>query len=171
MTRDERLRAPELDGALNRAVSAAADVLGRAREVVLLAHVDPDADALGSALALGTALHRRGTSVRVAFASPDRMPESLVPLDALGLVVPPAELPAAPEVLVCCDTADPGRLGALRSLLDTAGCSLLIDHHATNPGFGDVQVLDPRAGGTVVLAHRVIVEMGPPVDAEVAGCV
>jgi phosphoesterase RecJ-like protein len=152
------------------AVAEAAAVLGRAREVTLLAHVDPDADALGSALALGVALRRRGARVQVSFASPDRVPESLAPLDALGLLVPSAEVAAAPEVLVSCDAADRRRLGSLGQLLGTAGCTVMLDHHATNPGFGDVQVLDPAAEATVVLAHRVLVEMGAPIDADVARC-
>jgi bifunctional oligoribonuclease and PAP phosphatase NrnA len=47
-------------------LARAADLLRAATDVTLLAHVDPDADALGSALALGLALHRRGTPVRVS---------------------------------------------------------------------------------------------------------
>ena len=156
--------------AVDVAVAEAADVLADAGEVTLLAHVDPDADALGSALALGIALRRRGAAVQVAFATPERMPESLAPLDVLGLVVPPGNLPAAPEVLVCCDAADPARLGSLRRLLDTADRSVVIDHHATNPGFGDVLVLDAGAEATAVLAHRVLVELDAPIDADVARC-
>jgi nanoRNase/pAp phosphatase (c-di-AMP/oligoRNAs hydrolase) len=71
------------------AVRSAAALLTAAREVTLLAHVNPDADALGSALALGIALHRRGAVVRVSFAAPADVPETLRPLDVLGLVVPP----------------------------------------------------------------------------------
>jgi bifunctional oligoribonuclease and PAP phosphatase NrnA len=156
--------------ALDRAIADAADVLGGAGEVTLLAHVDPDADALGSALALGIALRRRGAAVQVAFAVPERVPESLAPLDVLGLLVPAGEVAAAPEVLVSCDAAEPRRLGSLARLLDTAGRSVMLDHHATNPGFGDVQVLDPGAEATVVVAHRVLVEMGAPIDADVARC-
>ncbi|WP_219416721.1 DHH family phosphoesterase [Pseudonocardia nigra] len=151
-------------------VAAAAERLAAARDVTLLAHVNPDADALGSALALGIALRRRGATVRVAFAEPDRMPESLVPLDVCGLVVPPAEVPAAAELLVACDAAAPARLGALADRLATAGATVMIDHHASNPGFGDVQVLDPAAEATVVLVHRVLVAMGEPLGVDVARC-
>jgi phosphoesterase RecJ-like protein len=162
--------AHESRGALDRAVAEAADVLGDAGEITLLAHIDPDADALGSALALGIALRRRGARVQVAFASPDRVPESLAPLDVLGLLVSPTEVSTAPEVLVSCDAAEPRRLGSLGRLLDTAGRTVMLDHHATNPGFGDVQVLDPGAEATVVLVHRVLDEMGAPIDADVARC-
>ncbi|MCO1654450.1 DHH family phosphoesterase [Pseudonocardia humida] len=152
------------------AVSDAAALLTTAREVTLLAHLNPDADALGSALALAIALHRRGAAVQVSFATPDEFPETLRPLDALGLVVPSDEVWPAPEVLVSCDAADPGRLGHLADRLVTAGASVMIDHHASNPGFGTVQVLDPQAEATVVLVHEVLVEMGVGLDADIARC-
>lgn len=159
---------PETDVAT--AVAAAAELLGSARDVTLLAHVQPDADALGSALALGTVLARRGAQVRVSFASPAGAPESLRPLDALGLLVPPDEVPAAPDLLVMCDTAAVERLGSLADRLAAARASLLIDHHASNPGFGDVQVLDPSAEATAVLVHRVLTAMGAAIDATVGAC-
>jgi phosphoesterase RecJ-like protein len=159
-----------VNGSLDAAVAAAARLLAGARDVTLLAHVNPDADALGSALALGIALHRRGAAVRVSFATPERTPESLVPLDVLDLVVPPHEVPATPELLVSCDAADPSRLGALSDRLTAAGASVMLDHHGSNPGFGDVQVLDPAAEATVVLVHRVLVAMDEPLDIDVARC-
>ncbi|MGD9991133.1 DHH family phosphoesterase [Pseudonocardia sp.] len=152
------------------AVSAAAALLATARDVTLVAHVQPDADSLGSALALGVVLARRGARVRVSFASPAHPPESLRPLDALGLLVAPEEVPAEPELLVMCDTAAPERLGSLLDRLAAAGSSVLIDHHASNPGFGDVRILDPAAEATVVLVHRLLAEMGAPIDSVVATC-
>ncbi|HET6260339.1 bifunctional oligoribonuclease/PAP phosphatase NrnA [Pseudonocardia sp.] len=159
-----------MGGSLDAAVAAAAGLLMRARDVTLLAHVNPDADSLGSALALGIVLRRHGAAVRVSFAAPEQVPETLVPLDVLGLVVGPEQVPVAPELLVVCDAAEPSRLGALADRLATAGSSVMIDHHVSNPGFGDVQVLDPGVEATVVLAHRVLVAMGEPLDADVARC-
>lgn len=151
-------------------VRAAAALLAAAQDVTLLAHVQPDADSLGSALALGIALHRRGARVRVAFAAPERMPDGLLPLDVCGLVVPPSAVPERPELLVACDAAEPARLGALADRLATARTVVMLDHHATNPGFGHVQLLDPDAEATVVLAHRVLEALGADLDVDVARC-
>jgi bifunctional oligoribonuclease and PAP phosphatase NrnA len=151
-------------------VHEAGRLLAGATDVTLLAHVHPDADSLGSALALGIALRRRGAAVRVAFATPAVLPAMLAPLDVLGLVVPAEAVPVAPPLLVACDAAEPSRLGSLADRLDTAGTSIMIDHHATNPGFGDVRVLDPRAEATVVLVHRVLAAMGEPLDVPIANC-
>ena len=155
---------------LTAAVHRAAALLTAASEVTLLAHVNPDADALGSALALGIALHRRGARVQVSFAGPAGTPESLRPLDVLGLVVAPERVAATPPVLVCCDAAEPARLGRLADRLDRAGTTIMIDHHVSNAGFGTVQVLDPRAEATVVLVHEVLAAMGVALDVDVARC-
>lgn len=155
---------------LASAVEEAAAVLSAATDVTLVAHVQPDADALGSALALGITLHRRGATVRVAFAEPDTMPVAIAPLDVHGLVVPASAVPEAPELFVSCDSAEPSRIGSLASRLDTARTSIMIDHHVSNPGFGDVRVLDPSAEATVVLVHRILVAMGERITPEVARC-
>jgi phosphoesterase RecJ-like protein len=151
-------------------LQAAAALLDDAQDVTLLAHVQPDADSLGSALALAIPLRRRGAAVRVSFAAPAAMPESLRILDVAGLVVPPEHVPERPEMLVVCDAADPARLGGLTDRLATAGVTIMIDHHVSNPGFGDVQLLDPTAEATVVVVRRLLAAMGVPLDVDVARC-
>ena len=155
---------------LEVAITAAAALLVDARDVTLLAHVNPDADSLGSALALGIALRRRGATVRVSFGYARAVPETLAPAGRPRAGGRTGQVPAAPELLVLCDAAEPSRLGALADRLDSAEASLMIDHHTTNPGYGGVQVLDPDAEATVVLVHRVLVAMGEPIDADIARC-
>lgn len=153
-----------------RAIARAVALLTGADDVTLLAHVRPDADALGSALALGLALDRRGTRVTVSFGEPDTVPETLRPLDVRGLIVPAAQVPRAPSVLVTCDVNEPARLGRLADRLATAGTTVMLDHHVTNPGFGDVQILDPRVEATVMLVHTLLRAMEEPVDRAMARC-
>lgn len=158
------------DGDIGRATAAAAALLAAAEDVTLLAHVRPDADALGSALALGTALYKRGVRVQVSFGAPDHVPESLRPLDVHALWVPADQVDPAPAVLVTCDVNEPARLGPLADRLETAAVTVMLDHHVTNPGFGDVRILDPRAEATVLLVDRLLKEMGAVVDADMARC-
>ncbi|MGB3439426.1 MAG: DHH family phosphoesterase [Actinophytocola sp.] len=149
---------------------AAADLLRTATDVTLLGHVHPDADALGSALALGLALRRRGADVRVSFGPPAGVPESLRGLDPAGLVVPAAEVPAAPELLVALDTASAARLGWLEDRIATSGHVLVVDHHASNTRFGTHHVVDDTAEATVVLVLALIDELDIPLDADIARC-
>ncbi|NIH84312.1 DHH family phosphoesterase [Amycolatopsis granulosa] len=148
----------------------AAALLREATDVTLLAHVRPDADALGSALALGRALSRRGATVRVSFAEPAEVPESLRGLDVDNLVVPAAEVPPSAGLLVCLDTPSPSRLGTLAGLLDAAGEVLVVDHHASNLRYGTVHLVDDTAEATAVLVLALLDEMGVPLDEPIARC-
>ncbi|GAA3461884.1 bifunctional oligoribonuclease/PAP phosphatase NrnA [Saccharothrix longispora] len=152
-------------------LTAAARVLSTATDVTLLAHVNPDADALGSALALGLALHRRGVTARVSFGAPDEVPETLRDLDVAGLLVPASEVPAAPPVLVALDAGSVGRLGPLGDRVATAGVVVVLDHHVSNPRFGHVNVVDDRAEATAVVVLRLLDELGVELDEPVARCI
>jgi phosphoesterase RecJ-like protein len=149
---------------------AAAGLLRDATDVTLLAHVNPDADALGSALALGLALHRRGATVRVSFGPPADVPESLANLDSAGLVVPAADVPAKPGLLVALDAASAQRLGWLEDRVGTSEHVLVIDHHASNTRFGTHHVVDETAEATAVLVLAVLDELGESVDVDIARC-
>ncbi|KAA2258863.1 bifunctional oligoribonuclease/PAP phosphatase NrnA [Solihabitans fulvus] len=154
---------------------AAVALLGSATDVTLLAHVNPDADALGSALAVGLALHRRGARVRVSFGYPDEVPETLRGLDVAGLLVPAAEVPAAPPLLVAMDTGSLGRLGPLRdrvaATVAAGGEVLVVDHHVSNTRFGTTHLVDHTAEATAVLALRLLDELGEVVDEPIARCI
>jgi bifunctional oligoribonuclease and PAP phosphatase NrnA len=160
---------------LTAELAAAADVLSAATDVTLLAHVNPDADALGSALALGLALHRRGVKVRVSFGAPADVPETLRGLDVAGLLVPAGDVPEVPPVLVALDAGSVGRLGPLgnRVAATTAagGHVVVLDHHVSNPGFGTVNVVDDRAEATALVVLRLLDVMGVEVDEPIARCV
>lgn len=153
----------------------AAALLARANDVTLLGHVRPDADALGSALALGRALHLRGgVKVRVSFGEPEEMPETLRSLDVDGLYVPASELPESEQLLVALDTSTLGRLGKLAPRVDAVraagGEVLVIDHHASNTFFGTRHVVDDTAEATTVLVFALLEEMGAEIDEPIARC-
>nr|WP_255426401.1 DHH family phosphoesterase [Pseudonocardia sp. C8] len=143
-------------------------MLAGARDVLVVGHVRPDADAAGSAIALATALRRAGTGAAVAFGGPDPVPHMVTVLDPDGIVVPAADAPADPDVLVCCDISSAPRIGDLGDRLDRARVSLAIDHHASFTGFATHHLVDPAAPATVLLVRDVLVALGAEVDAVIA---
>lgn len=148
----------------------AVGVLAGSREVVLAGHVNPDADALGSMLALAQVLHRRGVRVLPSFSEPFVLAASLAELPGVELLVPPGELPAAPDLLVTLDTGSADRLGSLAGLVDSAAEVLVVDHHASNTRFGTLHLVDPAAAATAVLVDELARRLGATVDADVAAC-
>jgi phosphoesterase RecJ-like protein len=149
----------------------AADVLRRAERAVLVCHVNPDADALGSMLGLGTFLAARG--IEVAATVPNGLgdlPRWVEFLPGRDLLVAPGKLPKEPPVVVTLDAADLGRLDGLAHLVERAGTSVCIDHHRTNPGFASINLIDPDAAATAEVVYRLLDRIGGDLGADVAAC-
>lgn len=165
---------PPAAAELSAAARSVAGVLAEAAEaratVVLSAHVNPDADALGSTLALAEGLRRRGARVLPTFPGEFVLPASLGWLPGAEGLVPSSALPTSPDVFVSLDAASPGRLGEVAALLDGAGTSIVVDHHATNPGFGDLRLVDPGAPATVTLVADLLDDLGVSLDRQLATC-
>ncbi|HLS76348.1 MAG TPA: bifunctional oligoribonuclease/PAP phosphatase NrnA [Nocardia sp.] len=164
---DQPASGEESFGAELRAAVAALDT---ARSVAVVSHVQPDADTIGSGLALGQVLRRRGVDVRVSFADPVDLPASMRGLPGAELLVPPARVDREVDLVVAVDCASASRMGALADLLTSASTSIVIDHHRSNTCFGAINVVDPGAESTAGIIARVLDAWGEPIDAPVAHC-
>ena len=143
--------------------------LAGAREVALACHVAPDGDALGSVLALGAALRSRGVEVVASWGGePFEIPATYSYLPAVDLLVPPSEFPRAPALFVTLDTGSADRLGSLEDRVETAGYTVVIDHHPSNTRYGDLHLVDGTSAATVVLVAALLDRMGIPVTQEIA---
>ncbi|WP_025619192.1 DHH family phosphoesterase [Salinispora cortesiana] len=153
------------------AAVAAVRAVPAAGRVLLVCHVNPDGDALGSMLGFALGLRRLGLGqVQAAFPGPPQLPEPLRGLPGEQLLVPAAEAVADPDLLISFDAASESRLGELADRLTTAGSTLVLDHHASNPGFAAINLVDPRAAATSVLVDELLDRLGVPLDAEIAEC-
>ncbi|MGO4613353.1 bifunctional oligoribonuclease/PAP phosphatase NrnA [Nocardia sp. 2YAB30] len=151
-------------------LDAAVLALDAARSVTVVCHVQPDADTIGSGLALALVLHRRGIPVRVSFAEPAELPMSMTTLPGVRHLVAPAEVPAEVDLLVAVDCGSAGRLGALADRLPGAATTLVIDHHRSNTRFGAINVVDPGAESTTSVIARLLDAWRVPIDPDVAHC-
>ncbi|MGC4963839.1 DHH family phosphoesterase [Gordonia sp. DT218] len=137
--------------------------------VTILCHVRPDADTIGSGLALGLALDRQGVDVEVAFPDTVALPTTLAGLPGSTLLVAAHELVGHP-VVVSVDAASLGRLDSLAAVFTAAERSMTIDHHASNTGFGDLDLIDAAADCTAVLVLSVLDDLGVEIDDDIATC-
>jgi nanoRNase/pAp phosphatase (c-di-AMP/oligoRNAs hydrolase) len=156
-----------LKAEIRKGIYKAAETIAGAAEVAIACHTSPDGDALGSALALGHACRAAGKLTVVSFGSPFAVADQYRFL-GLDPLVPPAEFPAAPQVMVAVDVASFDRLGDLARSADRAGTLVLLDHHATNGGFGHIAVVDPGAAASAKLVYLLIKDLGWPVGEQVA---
>ncbi len=140
-------------------------VLRDHQSFVLLSHIRPDGDAIGSQLALGYSLLAMGKSVRMI--NEDGLPENLAFLPGSGKIeVPPLE-PLDVEVAIALDTATKPRLGdAALHAASKAGLWLNIDHHISNPEYGDLNLIDSTSPATGQILYELIKSQDMPMPRE-----
>jgi nanoRNase/pAp phosphatase (c-di-AMP/oligoRNAs hydrolase) len=148
----------------------AARAIEAAPELALACHVGPDGDALGSMLGLALAAQEQGKKAVASFGSPFVVPGSLRFLPGLDLLVPPSKFPAEPVLMVVHDVGSADRLGELASSAGKAGTVVVLDHHVTNQGFGDITVIDGDVAATGEIVYRLLLALGWPISTDVAQC-
>lgn len=140
-----------------------AEKLGQSQRIMVVSHVRPDADALGSVLGLGLALKNEGKTVQMV--SEDGTPgfEYLPQIDLVK-----REPEGEQDFIVVVDCSDPKRVG---HVLDRYGKpDLVVDHHKTNLYFGTYNIVEPEQVATAGILYDHMSEWGLNIDQEVATC-
>lgn len=146
-----------------------AATLRHADSVLLVAHINPDADALGSTLATGIALEQLRVPVRVTFPDdPFEVPRNLRFLPRQDLLIDPAE--ATADVVMSMDASSPDRIGRLLPVGQAAPVFIAIDHHASFVPFAQINLCDAAQPATGLLALDLIDALGVAVDDDIATC-
>ncbi|HET7266423.1 MAG TPA: DHHA1 domain-containing protein [bacterium] len=124
------------------------------RRVLLLNHVSPDGDCLGSTLALARGLRARGQ--RAVVASSDGVPEMYRFLPGADQIV--TELPAQEsfDAAVFMECSTPDRAGVLAARAVDVPLWVNIDHHVSNGGYGDLILYEPEAAAVGELVTPIV---------------
>lgn len=164
---DQILRELAGEGAMTEvSLDEMANALREADRLLVTTHPDPDADAIGSLLALSEGLRRLGKTV-VAY-NPDPVPSTLHFLDGSGAIVHDLEGEAAFSATVLVDCSDARMFPAGLPDRSWLGRVLVIDHHKTVGKVADLLYRDPTAAATGVMIHRVLGALGVPLDQQLA---
>ncbi|MBE3591070.1 MAG: bifunctional oligoribonuclease/PAP phosphatase NrnA [Firmicutes bacterium] len=142
------------------------DTLRDGRRFLLLLHVKPDGDSIGSSLALGRALQKLGKEA--VLVCPDELPESLRFLPGSDSFVRPEAVSGPFDAAVFLDCGDLERAGPARPLADLATVRINIDHHLSNARFGDLNWIEADAAAVGEITYRLIRELGVALDRDMA---
>ncbi|GAB6093918.1 bifunctional oligoribonuclease/PAP phosphatase NrnA [Desulfatiferula olefinivorans] len=136
------------------------------RTILVVSHVQPDGDAIGSMLALGVALKSLGKTVTLFNESP--IPAIFRFLPSVNLIVDRIGDLSVFDMAIVLDCGDLGRIGKLSETIGTIPVIVNIDHHPTNTDFGTHQMVDSRACATAEIIYRLIKTLNAPIDATIA---
>ena len=135
-----------------------------AETVLVVGHVRPDGDCVGSVLAMRRICERLG---KIA----DGVCDSEQP--AAYAYLPDYEYFCAPrykkyDLFISVDCATESRLGEYRAMIATAKNSINIDHHATNPGYCNINYIVGEACSTCYLLYDLFKEVEGVIDSATA---
>jgi phosphoesterase RecJ-like protein len=141
-------------------------VLREHNRFAILSHVRPDGDALGCQIALALSLQQLGKEVCVW--NEDGMLEKYSFLPRAELLTKPPAAPEDVDVAIALDTAIQNRLGTAFGAVRSAKIWINIDHHLSNPGYGDLVYVDPAAPATGQIIFDLLQSEGFPFNREIA---
>ena len=139
----------------NSSLSEIASLVREAESIVIISHVRPDGDAVGSQIALGASIYELGKEV--ILINEDGCPSNLEFLLDSDKILRPSDSHIDADLCIALDTANHERLGE--------GCIestkfvkpiINIDHHITNEGYGDFIYVDPNAPATAQIIYELI---------------
>ena len=146
-------------------VKAAQELINQSNNVVILTHMSPDGDAMGSSLAMRHFLESQGKQVAVIV--PNAFPDFLAWLPKADQDIiyetQRAEADALldhADLVICTDFNDPKRIGSLGDKLLTLPCKkMMIDHHLHPASFPDLTLSYPSSPSTCELVYRLITSL------------
>lgn len=146
-------------------------LVSEAQSFVLMSHMRPDCDAIGSALGLTFALRALGKSARII--NGDGVPPHIAFIDpgndveVLGRDVAAVDIKC--DVLVVVDTGAWSQLGAMGEVVRASNARKInIDHHVSQDDLGAVTFKDTTAESTGRLILQAIDALGVKLTAEMA---
>jgi len=132
--------------------------------IVLIAHVNPDGDALGSSLSLYPVLKKMGKKVNI-FNATKPLPMYLDFLPNFGKVV--NKLPKKIDLMISFDCGSFDRLG-----IDKKPEFLInIDHHISNTNYGDINIIDAKAAASSQVVYNLLKANNIEIDKDSAVCI
>ena len=118
-------------------------MIDQAGKIVILGHVNPDGDCVGSCLAVYNYIKEWDSSKAVTVRL-ERAPSKFSYLSGFDAI----ETEAGEEtydLCICLDSSDEERLGDFKSCFDRSAKTICIDHHITNRGYAQENVIDGHA--------------------------
>ncbi|MBD3336264.1 MAG: hypothetical protein GF355_12175 [Candidatus Eisenbacteria bacterium] len=143
-----------------------------ADSVLLVSHVFPEADSLGSELSLALHLKEQGKSVRICNPTPALPPcrflEDMAVRERISVETGVPELTGV-DLVIILDVCDWDHMGALGAALRESDVPrVCLDHHSPRAPFTPVDLIDPLASSTGEIVYNYLRSVDAPISPQIA---
>ncbi|MEX1118767.1 MAG: bifunctional oligoribonuclease/PAP phosphatase NrnA [Terrimicrobiaceae bacterium] len=142
------------------------EALKKAETILVVSHMRPDADALGSTLAF--TLYLQSLGKKVTAWNEDGVCEKFRYLPQHHLLTTPSGKPESFDVVLVLDNSNKKRIGTPLTSIANAGLWINIDHHVSNEKFADLNYVDPTAPATGQILFEYFETLGIPITPDIA---
>ena len=130
---------------------AAAEAIARANTILLVSHIAPDGDAVGSLLGMAGPLRNMGKNITAAID--DGVPADLSFIPGSDQIAPRVDAGEF-DLLITLDASDLERIGRAGAYGMAHSRQVInLDHHPTNTRFGDIHLIAPEAVAAVEIVY------------------
>lgn len=119
-------------------------LIKQSKKILLLSHMNPDGDTLGSMCALYSMIYKR-FKIKADMNVVSNIPYNYKFLPNVDLAERYYDKSLVYDLVITLDVAAIDRVMDSKILFDKAKCTVNIDHHKTNPKFGDYQIIEADA--------------------------
>ncbi|MDD4438754.1 MAG: bifunctional oligoribonuclease/PAP phosphatase NrnA [Tissierellia bacterium] len=129
------------------------NLINTSDKICIAGHKAPDGDCIGSVMALYNFLKPLNKNITV-------MMDGIIPYNYKAFTDESVILKnynnEEYDLLFVLDTSDRKRLGKFEDVLNNSKKTVVIDHHKTNEGFGDINIIDTEMSSTGELLYDVL---------------
>ena len=150
----------------NCSLSQIADVVREKQRFLVMSHLRPDGDALGCTLAMGLCLRQLGKDVTMW--NEEGCLEKFSFLPGSELVQKPTVEKQNFDTVIVLDTAVKERVGTCLASVGHADVWINIDHHISNPRYGDLNYIDSTSPATGQILFELFRQCELPLTYEMA---
>lgn len=140
--------------------------INNAKTLIILTHMNPDGDAIGSSLALYCSLLKLKKDVDVIVPEHSSIYNFLPRINDLKKEPTKEQY----DIAIALDCGDIKRLNGFSESFENAKCKISIDHHEINTMFADYNFVNPASPACAQILITVIEALGVEIDNEIGTC-
>lgn len=150
-------------------VGAIKALVTEAKRVLVITHISPDGDAIGSLTATGLGLRQLGKETTLV--CDDGSPSRFNYLPVADKIQKHVDADSDYHLIIALDCGDMSRMGnAYTDLPQPTAPIVNIDHHVTNTRFGEVNLVDSDCVSTSEILYGLLPELGVTISTPLATC-
>jgi phosphoesterase RecJ-like protein len=146
-------------------------IIKNSKNILLVSHINPDGDTLGSMCAIYSAIkdnYKKKCDMVAVSAVP--ITYKFIPYINKVKNISEFDLSREYDLVINLDVASPDRCADAQVLFDKAKNTVNIDHHGTNPNYAKLNIVEPTASATAEVLFYLFEDLKLKISLETAIC-